>query len=107
MTDPDLIRALSPIIRAFEQSGIPYYIGGSLASSVYGLARATIDVDLVAGIETYHVDSLKSRPQDEYYIDEMMIVEAIEHGSSFNLIHLELQFAYEIRGQECSATDQF
>ncbi len=65
MTDPDLIRALSPIIRAFEQSSIPYYIGGSLASSVYGIARAAIDVDLVAGIEMYHVDSLKTRLQAE------------------------------------------
>jgi hypothetical protein len=96
VADPDLIRALSPIIRAFEQSGIPYYIGGSLASSVYGIARATIDVDLVAGIETYHIDSLKTQLQDEYYIDEMMIAEAIEHGSSFNLIHLDTSIKIDV-----------
>jgi hypothetical protein len=96
MTDPDLIRALSPIIRAFEQSSIPYYIGGSLASSVYGIARATIDVDLVARIEMHHIDFLKTRLQDEYYIDEGMIAEAIEHGSSFNLIHLETSIKIDV-----------
>jgi hypothetical protein len=73
----------------FEESGISYYIGGSLAGSVYGIARATIDVDLIAGVEMSHVEFLVTRLQDEYYVDEKMIADAVEHRSSFNLIHLE------------------
>lgn len=96
MTDPDLIRALTPIIRVFEESGLPYYIGGSLASSVYGIARATIDVDLVARIEMHHIGILKTRLQDEYYIDEVIIAEAIEHSSSFNVIHLETSIKIDV-----------
>jgi hypothetical protein len=96
MTDPDLIRALSPIIAVFEESRIPYYIGGSLASSVYGIARATIDVDLVARIEIHHIEFLKNRLQAEYYIDEVLISEAVTYRSSFNLIHLPTSIKIDI-----------
>ena len=96
MTEPDLQQALFPIVRCFEELGIPYFIGGSIASSVYGIARATIDVDLVAEVELHHVDNLKTCLQSRYYIDEMMITEAIEHGSSFNLIHLETSIKIDV-----------
>jgi len=91
-----LIRALVPIILVFEEFSVPYYIGGSLASSVYGIARATIDVDLVARIAAHHIGTLKSRLQDEYYVDEVMIAEAVEHCSSFNLIHLETSIKIDV-----------
>jgi hypothetical protein len=51
MTETDLLQALFPIIQCFEHLGIPYFIGGSIASSVYGIARATIDIDLETSIK--------------------------------------------------------
>ena len=48
MKKPDILIALDPVIKAFIKIGIPYCIGGSVASSAYGIARATLDVDLVA-----------------------------------------------------------
>ena len=89
MKDPDLLRAVIPIVEVFDELSIPYYIGGSIASSVYGMARATIDVDIVAEIGMNHIGLLKDRLKQDYYIDEMMIADAIEHGLAFNLIHLE------------------
>ena len=50
MKDPDRLRAVKPIVEVFDELAIPYYIGGSIASSVYGMARSTIDVDFVADI---------------------------------------------------------
>jgi hypothetical protein len=44
----DIVAATSPVADAFEFLGVPYYIGGSVASSLHGVARATLDVDLVA-----------------------------------------------------------
>jgi hypothetical protein len=44
MKDPDLLRAVNPVVQVFDELAIPYYISGSIASSVYGLARSTIDV---------------------------------------------------------------
>ena len=48
MKKPDIVAAAEPVIKAFEKLGILYYIGGSIASSAYGIARATIDVDMVS-----------------------------------------------------------
>jgi hypothetical protein len=36
------------VTHALEQIGIPYAVSGSLASSLYGVIRSTLDVDIVA-----------------------------------------------------------
>lgn len=69
---PDILQALQPVISAFDKLSIPYYIGGSIASSVYGIAQATMDVDIVAVIKIENVSSLKRILVNEYYIDEDM-----------------------------------
>ena len=43
MKSLDIIDAIRPVIKTFERVGILYYIGGSIASSAYGVARATLD----------------------------------------------------------------
>ncbi len=58
MKKPDIIAAVEPIIEAFDKLGISYYIGGSVASSAYGMARATLDVDMVSNLNRTHVKSL-------------------------------------------------
>ena len=88
MKKPDILVALDPIIKAFTALGIPYCIGGSVASSAYGIARATLDVDLVADLKIHHVDSLSVMLESDYYIDRDMILDAMKRRSSFNLIHL-------------------
>lgn len=69
---PDILQALKPVISAFDKLSIPYYIGSSIASSVYGVARATMDVDIVAVIKIENVSSLIQILVNEYYIDEDM-----------------------------------
>ena len=96
MKTPDILQAIQPVISAFQELSIPYYIAGSIASSVYGIARATMDVDIVADIKTTHASSLKQLLEKEYYIDEGMIKEAIRSFSSFNLIHLETMIKIDI-----------
>jgi len=96
MKIPDIFLAVQPVIHAFEKLFIPYYIGGSVASSVYGLARATLDVDIVADLKINHVDRLKQLLEKEYYIDEEMIADAIRTTASFNLIHLETMIKIDI-----------
>lgn len=55
MSKPDLLAALEPVIDVFERLGVRYQVGGSVASSVHGMARATMDVDVVAELEAAHV----------------------------------------------------
>jgi hypothetical protein len=96
MQKSDIVLALKPVIQAFEQLSIPYYIGGSIASSVYGLARATMDVDLVADLTLGQVSSLAERLREGYYLDEPMIRDAIANSSCFNLIHLETMMKVDV-----------
>lgn len=96
MKKPDILVALDPIIKAFAALGIPYCIGGSVASSAYGIARATLDVDLVADLKIHHVDSLVVMLESDYYIDRDMILDAMKRRSSFNLIHLETMLKVDV-----------
>jgi len=89
MRKNDIISAIDMVIECFERFGIDYCIGGSVASSAYGIARATMDIDLIAKIETKHVDNLVKTLEKNYYIDAGTITNAIQEKSSFNLIHLE------------------
>jgi len=96
MKIPDIFLALQPVLKAFENLFIPYYIGGSVASSIYGMARATMDVDIVADLKISHINRLKQILENEYYIDNEMIADAIRSASSFNLIHLETMIKIDV-----------
>lgn len=54
----EIIEALKPLINAFDQIGIFYYIGGSVSSSLHGVYRRTLDVDVIADIQPYRVQRL-------------------------------------------------
>jgi len=41
-----ILSAITPVIEALEELEVPYHIGGSVASSIYGILRATIDAGL-------------------------------------------------------------
>jgi hypothetical protein len=84
---PDILAAITPIVDTLEELGVPYHIGGSVASSLYGLPRLTIDVDLVADLRLGHVRPLIKQLQATYYIDEDMVRDAINRHGSFNIIH--------------------
>ena len=59
----------------FEKLGIPYLIGGSLASTLYGMVRTTQDSDIVAEMRLEHLQPFVSALQDEFYVDDEMIAE--------------------------------
>jgi hypothetical protein len=91
-----VLAAISPIIETLEQLGVSYHIGGSVASSVYGILRATIDADIVADLRLEHVRPLVMQLKTDYYIDEDMIRDAIKRRSSFNVIHLDTMLKVDV-----------
>ncbi len=93
---PTILTAITPVIEVFEQLGVAYYIGGSVASSLHGLPRSTLDVDVIADLRLEHVQPLVARLQDTYYLDEEAIRAAIQHRASCNLIHLETMLKVDI-----------
>ena len=92
----NIVTATKPVIKAFEALNIAYYIGGSVASSAYGIARATMDVDMVATIKPQHVNAFVEQLEATYYIDADMIFSAISRQAFFNLIHLESMLKVDI-----------
>ncbi|MBN2578687.1 MAG: hypothetical protein JXB10_06815 [Pirellulales bacterium] len=99
MTTPfpaDALAALLPLVEVFQRLEVPYYVGGSIASSFYGAARSTMDVDLVAMLGAKHVPDLMESLHQDYYIDEKMIREAIQGHSCFNLIHLPTSYKVDV-----------
>lgn len=88
--------AVKPVADVLERLGVIYFIGGSVASSAYGLARSTLDVDLVSALKLEHVPQLVSALKDKYYISEELITDAIRRTASFNLIHLETALKIDI-----------
>ena len=84
------------VIDALNALEIPYFIGGSLASSVHGVIRTTMDVDLVADLDLEHAEPLVQMLGQAFYLDAGAIREAIRDRSSFNLIHLETMFKVDL-----------
>ncbi|MGW8251849.1 MAG: hypothetical protein ACWGO1_14505, partial [Anaerolineales bacterium] len=93
---PDTIRVTLQVVQCLDNLDIPYLIGGSLACAVHGLARATMDADLVADIRPEQVKPLILSLQNDFYIDDEMIFQALAHSGSFNLIHLETLFKVDV-----------
>ncbi len=94
MNEPVFVTLL--VINVFEGLGVPYLIGGSFASTVYGRVRTTQDVDIVASMELDHVDAFVTALESAFYIDRVMISDGISRRSSFNLVHLETMFKVDI-----------
>lgn len=84
------------VTAALESLGVPYVIGGSMASAVYGLARATMDVDVVVDLSEEQVAPFVARLGSDFYADPSSIREAIAHRASCNLIHLPSMFKIDL-----------
>jgi hypothetical protein len=82
-------QALEPLVNTLQTLNVSYRVVGSVASSVQGLVRATLDIDIVADVQAKHISTLTAQLKNSYYLDPEMMTEAVQRGSSFNLIHLE------------------
>jgi hypothetical protein len=96
MIPPDIIEVTLKVVQVLERLGITYHVGGSLASSSYGVARSTLDVDMVADIKPEQAKNIYKLLKEEFYVDTEMIQDAIRRRSSFNLIHLESMFKVDV-----------
>lgn len=73
--------------RAFEDVGVAYVMGGSLASTVHGEPRTTADVDFAIQLEAARIDDLLARMQPEFFVQASTVRAAVDHHDSFNAIH--------------------
>ncbi len=101
-----ILRTLTPIVEALDQLAIPYHIGGSVASSLYGEFRSTQDVDIVADLQLAHVRPFVKLLEGDYYVVEDAVRDAIRRRSTFNLISNETFMKVDVFLPKSRAFDQ-
>lgn len=85
-----------PALEALDALGVRCYVGGSVASSIHGVPRASIDADVVAELDADRVAPLAARLRALYYLDEERMRDAVERRPSFNVIHLSTMFKIDV-----------
>jgi len=93
---PEPIAVTLQVVRVLERLGVRYIIGGSLASTAYGLVRTTQDTDILADLRPEHLPALAATLQTDFYADDQMMAEALARRSSFNIIHRQSMFKVDI-----------
>jgi hypothetical protein len=81
---------------ALEQVGARYVIGGSLASTIHGVVRTTLDADIVAELTLPQAQPFAALLIGDFYLDLDAIRHAIRQRSSFNVIHLATMFKVDV-----------
>lgn len=109
MTPADPFVFAARIGEILSALGIRYVIGGSVAATLYGEPRATLDLDVVidadASAALRVVDALKR----DFYVEEEDALQAVRHGSSFNAIHFDagLKIDFFIAQKSPAVREQF
>jgi len=93
---PDLLAAVGPLLDLLQAIGVRHYVGGSIASSAHGVARASIDADVVAELRPDHAERLTLALGGDYYVPEARVRDGIARRASFNLIHLETMLKVDV-----------
>jgi hypothetical protein len=92
----EALEATLLVTASLEALGVPYFVGGSLASSLQGEPRATQDVDVVAAMNEAHVEPFAASIERAFFVDRDMAIEAIRRRSEFNVIHLPTMFKVDV-----------
>lgn len=85
MNDPVAV-ALS-MAQVLEACGLRYLVGGSLASSLSGEPRSTLDVDIVVAMTTSDVDRVAEALRGEFHVDDRAVARAVRERTSVNVFH--------------------
>jgi hypothetical protein len=93
---PDPIDIALVVARELEAAGVAYTVGGSIASSVAGEPRSTIDIDIVAAIDAEQVPGLAAAFSHEFYVNEQALLRAVRERGIANLIHQSTQLKVDI-----------
>jgi hypothetical protein len=84
----DALTVIAILTEILDRQGIEYLIGGSFASSSYGIERATNDIDFVLDLHQEQVSAFVAALGEDFYTDEEMLQDAISLESSYSALHL-------------------
>lgn len=90
------LREFRTFISVFERLGLPYALGGSMASSVHGIDRYTRDADVTLEPFPGKEAALAGAFGPDYYVSLPAIQEAVRKRSSFNIINTATGFKVDV-----------
>jgi hypothetical protein len=96
MTTTEPIEVTLAVTGVLERLGVEYLVGGSLATSLHGIPRATLDVDIVADLRMTHLDPFVAALQEAFFVDADMVRDAIRRRATFNILHLATMFKVDV-----------
>jgi len=83
------LRTVLRVAKALEVSGLAYAVGGSIASGIYGEARATFDVDILVDLPAWRVGALAAALGSGFDVDQAALLRAAREGTSYSVIDRE------------------
>lgn len=96
MTDRDLALPLAEVAKALDGVGVPWFVGGSVASVVHGEVRTTFDADIVVDLTDAHVAPLAAALTPQFSVDADLLRDALRQRSSCNVIHRATGFKVDL-----------
>jgi hypothetical protein len=87
---------LRAVVRVFNRFGIPYALGGSMASSLYGISRYTRDADITVEPFPGQEEAVVSAFGPDCYISLPAVQQAVRNRSSFNIINTSTGFKVDV-----------
>jgi hypothetical protein len=84
----DIVDVAWRVAVALEHVGVPYFLGGSVASSLQATARTTNDVDFVVDLAPAQVDAFVRELGPDFAVDDEALREAARLRRSWNIFHL-------------------
>ncbi|MBI5294108.1 MAG: hypothetical protein HY869_01445 [Chloroflexi bacterium] len=78
------------VVKSLDEIEAPYMIVGAFAGLVFGVSRATFDVDILVDLQDDDFVKLSSKfPLPRYYADPEMMRNSVQLGIMFNIIDTE------------------
>lgn len=75
------------VVKTLDEIGAPYMIVGAFGGTIFGISRATHDIDIIVDLRETDYQALSQKfPLPRYYADPEMIRNSVEMGIMFNII---------------------
>ena len=109
MIGDEALGLLTRVAATLDRLGIPYLVGGSVASTLFGEPRGTRDVDLVIELVEPGIPALAAALEPDFYVSRSAMVEAVRDRRSFNAVdpNTAMKVDFFVRGDSDFDREEF
>lgn len=97
---------LLEVTASLDGLGLEYLLGGSLASSLLGEPRSTVDINLALMLREASLPDLVRALEPSFYVDPEAARGAVRRGGGFNVLHRETMLKVDFFVLGSSAFDR-